>query len=203
MRLPIGTNVLAILQGGSDVPDLMLGQAATPFAAVEPGTYQVKAEVRAGDRLAVTRGGVEIAGWPLTIIPDRPPAIAFMTPPDASERKALRIAYAASDDYGLAGVTASIRRADGKTGPGKIDEILLPLTVSGSDPRKAQEISYHDLTPHPWAGLPVRIQLTAKDALGQTATSDVVETRAARARLPSPDRPRRDRAAQAADRQSR
>jgi len=175
LRLPIGTNVLAILQGGSDVPDLMLGQAATPFAAVEPGTYQVKAEVRAGDRLAVTRGGIEIAGWPLTIIPDRPPAIAFMTPPDASERKALRIAYAASDDYGLAGVTASIRRADGKTGPGKIDEIRLPLTVSGSDPRKAQEISYHDLTPHPWAGLPVRIQLTAKDALGQTATSDVVE----------------------------
>jgi uncharacterized protein (TIGR02302 family) len=175
LHLPIGTSVLAILQGGSDTPDLMLGQAATPFAAVEPGTYQVKAEIRTGDRLAVTRGGAEIAGWPLTIIPDRPPAIAFMTPPGESERKALRIAYAASDDYGLASVTATIRRSDGKTGPGKISEILLPLSLSGSDPRKAQEISYHDLTPHPWAGLPVTIQLTAKDALGQTATSDLVE----------------------------
>jgi len=86
----------------------------------------VKAEIRAGDRLAVTRDGVEIAGWPLTIIPDRPPSIAFMTPPGASERKALRIAYAASDDYGLAGVTATIRRTDGKTGPGKLSEIVIP-----------------------------------------------------------------------------
>ncbi len=175
LRLPIGTSVLAILQGASDTPDLMLGQAATPFAAVEPGAYQVKAEIRAGDRLAVTRGGVEIAGWPLTVIPDQPPAIAFMTPPGAGERKALRIAYAASDDYGLATVTASMHRADGKTGPGNTSEILLPLTLSGADPRKAQEISYHDLTPHPWAGLPVRIQLTAKDAIGQTATSDLLE----------------------------
>ena len=175
LRLPIGTGVLAILQGGSETPDLMLGQAATPFAAVEPGAYQVKAEIRAGDRLAVMRGGVEIAGWPLTVIPDQPPSIAFMTPPGAGERKALRIAYAASDDYGLATVTASMHRADGKTGPGITSEILLPLTLSGSDPRKAQEISYHDLTPHPWAGLPVRIQLTAKDAIGQTATSDLLE----------------------------
>jgi len=176
LRLPIGTSVLAILQGGSETPNLMLGQTATPFGVVEPGAYQVKAEIRAGDRLAVTRDGTEIAGWPLTIIPDQPPSVAFMGPPDASERKALRIAYAASDDYGLASVTATIRRADGKTGPGKTEEIRLPLTLSGSDPRKAQEVSYHDLTPHPWAGLPVRIQLTAKDAIGQTATSDLVET---------------------------
>ena len=175
LRLPVGTSVLAILQGGSDTPDLMLGQAATPFAAVEPGTYQAKAEIRAGDRLVVARGGAEIAGWPLSIIPDRPPSIAFMSPPGAGERKALRIAYAASDDYGIASVVATIRRTDGKTGPGKIEEIRLPLSLSGSDPRKAQETSYHDLTPHPWAGLPVTIQLTAKDALGQTATSDAVD----------------------------
>jgi uncharacterized protein (TIGR02302 family) len=175
LRLPIGTSVLAILQGGPETPDLMLGQVAKPFDAIEPGAYQVKAEIRAGDRLAVTRGGVEIAGWPLTVIPDQPPSVAFMTPPGAGERKALRIAYAASDDYGLATVTATIRRADGKTGPGDTSEIPLRLTLSGADPRKAQEISYHDLTPHPWAGLPVKIQLTATDAIGQTATSDVVE----------------------------
>src|SRR5262249_6074310 len=155
--------------------NLMLGESATPFAAVEPGTYQAKAEIRAGNRLAVTRGGSEVASWPLTIIPDMPPSVAFTTPPGAGERKALRIAYTASDDYGLASVTATIRRADGKTGPGKVSEIVLPLTMSGSDPRKAQGSSYHDLTPHPWAGLPVTIQLTAKDAIGQAATSDTTE----------------------------
>jgi uncharacterized protein (TIGR02302 family) len=175
LKLPIGTNVLALFQGSSAAPDLMLGSAATAFTAVEPETYQAKAEIRGGDRLAVVSQGSEIAAWPLSVIPDNPPTIGFTAPPGAAERKALRIAYAASDDYGVTSVTGTIRRADGATGPGKIEQIDLALTLPGSDARKAQEVSYHDLTPHPWAGLPVTIQLTAKDAIGQSATSDTLE----------------------------
>ena len=172
LRIPVGTTVLGLLQGGTDMPELHLGTAATPFTTVEPETFQVKAEIRAGDRLAILRGGEELAAWPMTVIPDQPPVVAFAAPPGASERKALRVAYTASDDYGLASVIATIRRADGQTGPGKVDKIEIPLTLSGVDVKKAAQSSYHDLTPHPWAGLPVVIQLTAKDALGQTGTSE-------------------------------
>jgi len=174
LRLPVGTTVLGILQGRAGTPQLMLGEVATPFKAVEPETYQVQAEIRAGNRLAVT-DGQELAGWPLTVIPDLPPSIAFVSPPGPGERKALRIAYAASDDYGITAVTATLRRSDGQSGPGDIDRIELTLTLPGADARKAQEISYHDLTPHPWAGLPVRIQLAAKDAAGQSARSEELE----------------------------
>lgn len=175
LRLPMGTTVLGILQGGAGSPQLLLGEAATPFKAVEPETYQVQAEIRAGDRLAVMGDGRELASWPLTVIPDRPPSIAFVAPPGPGERKALRIVYAASDDYGITGATATLRRADGKTGPGDIGRIELTLTLPSADSRKAQETSYHDLTPHPWAGLPVRIQLMAKDAAGQSARSEELE----------------------------
>ena len=175
LRLPIGTAVLGLLQGGTDVPELRLGTAATPFAAVEPETFQVKAEIRAGDRLAILRDGQELAAWPMTVIPDQAPVVSFTAPPGASERKALRIAYGASDDYGLSSVTATIRRADGQSGPGKTDKIELSLTLPGVDVKKAAQTSYHDLTPHPWAGLPVIIQLTAKDSLGQTGSSDALK----------------------------
>ncbi len=175
LRLPAGTGVLALLQGGGGAPELLLGAAATPFTALETETYQAKAEIRAGDRLAVVSQGRELAAWPLTVIPDRPPTIGFTAPPGAGERKALRIAYAASDDYGVTRVTATIRRADGQTGPGTIDRIDLSLTLPGADARAAQEVSYHDLTPHPWAGLPVTIQLTAMDAIEQSASSDTLE----------------------------
>jgi len=175
LRLPTGTMVLALVQGGSDVPELQLGGAATPFAAVEPETYQVKSEIRAGNRLAIMRDGAELVAWPMTVVPDLAPSVNFTAPPGGGERKALRIAYAASDDYGLASVTATIRRADGQSGPGKIDKIELPLALPGVDVKKAQQSSYHDLTPHPWAGLPVTIQLTAKDAIGQTGTSETIQ----------------------------
>jgi uncharacterized protein (TIGR02302 family) len=175
LKLPIGTNVLALFQGSSAAPDLMLGTTATPFTAVEPETYQAKAEIRGGDRLAVVSQGRDVAAWPLTVIPDNPPTIGFTAPPGAAERKTLRIAYAATDDYGIASVTGTIRRADGQSGPGKIDRIELSLSLPATDARQAQQVSYHDLTPHPWAGLPVTIQLTAKDAIGQSASSDTLE----------------------------
>ncbi len=40
--------------------------------------------------------------------------------------------------------------------------------------KQAQATSYHDLTPSPWAGLPVEIRLVATDALGQTGESETV-----------------------------
>lgn len=175
LKLPVGTSVLALFQGDGAAPELMLGDAATPFTAVEPETYQATTEIRGGDRLAVVSQGRELAAWPLTVIPDNPPTIGFTAPPAAAERRTLRIAYAADDDYGVTSVTATIRRADGQTGPGDIAQIELPLTPPGNDPRRAQEVSYHDLTPHPWAGLPVTIRLTAEDAIGQKADSDTLE----------------------------
>jgi uncharacterized protein (TIGR02302 family) len=52
----------------------------------------------------------------------------------------------------------------------------IELALPGTDLRQADGSSYHDLTPHPWAGLAVTIQLVAKDAIGQEGTSDAVRT---------------------------
>ena len=48
LRVPTGTGILALFQGAAEAPELMLGTEATPFAAVEPGSYQAKAEIRDG-----------------------------------------------------------------------------------------------------------------------------------------------------------
>jgi uncharacterized protein (TIGR02302 family) len=175
LKIPQGSTVLALVQGGREAPELRLGETATPFTPVETETYQIKTEIKAGNRLAVAQGGHEIAAWPITVIPDQPPSVAFAAPPAAGERRALRLAYSASDDYGLSSVTATIRRVDGKTGPGKATQIELSLPLPSLDAKKAEQVSYHDLTPHPWAGLPVEIQLTAKDAPGQTTTTEPVQ----------------------------
>src|SRR3546814_12591619 len=49
--------------------------------------------------------------------------------------------------------------------------ISFDLAVPGGDAKSAKETSYHDLTAHPWAGLPVTVQLLAKDALEQVGVS--------------------------------
>jgi len=171
ISIPAGSLVLAQLQGLSDAPKLLLGDNSVAFEPLEPGTFQGKGEIKGGSRLAIMVDDTEVAGWPVTIVPDNAPSIDFAALPGASERFALRIVYKASDDYGIQSIGATIRRADGQTGPGELSRIDLRLPLPGVDPKKAQQASFHDLTPHAWAGLPVEIQLKATDAIGQTGTS--------------------------------
>src|SRR5205814_7454169 len=83
-----------------------------------------------------------------------------------------RLDYRAGDDYGVESVKAVIRRVADKSGGGKSDEVIeLELPLPGLHLKEAQATSYHDLSPHPWAGLPVEVRLLATDALGQTGES--------------------------------
>jgi uncharacterized protein (TIGR02302 family) len=103
-------------------------------------------------------------------VADLPPAVALAEPPETTPRGALKLDFAASDDYGLASVKAEFRLAEG--GDGEPLELELPLPGIGA--REASETSFHDLTPHPWAGLKTRLKLVARDELGQTGASDEI-----------------------------
>jgi uncharacterized protein (TIGR02302 family) len=90
--------------------------------------------------------------------------------PKPTTRAALRVHYQASDDYSVEAVRAIIKREGGK--PDETIEIEEPLP--GLHLKEAQATSYHDLSPHPWAGLPVEIRLVAIDALGQVGESESI-----------------------------
>ncbi|HUA53642.1 MAG TPA: TIGR02302 family protein, partial [Candidatus Sulfotelmatobacter sp.] len=169
LRVPAGSTVLAQAGGLSAAPSLTVGGRTTAFQQVERGSFRAEATLVGGDRLSIMRGNRELAGWPIQVVPDEPPSIAFHQPPARTARSALRIDYAAQDDYGLESARAVIRRVDKP----ELPPIELPLVLPGKR-REAQGTSYHDLTAHPWAGLPVTIQLEATDALGQIGASDPV-----------------------------
>jgi uncharacterized protein (TIGR02302 family) len=118
------------------------------------------------------QGSAVLGQWPIAIVPDNPPTIAFAQPPKGTPRAALRLDYQAGDDYGVESVKAVIRRPDAaKTGGDPEETIELELPLPGLHLKEAQATSYNDLSPHPWAGLPVEIRLVATDALGQTGES--------------------------------
>jgi uncharacterized protein (TIGR02302 family) len=170
VRIPTGSALLAQVHGGDAVPRLAIDAKAQDFEAVDKQNFRVALNLTSGKQLKVTQAGAVLGSWPMEIIPDNPPKVAFAKPPEATPRAALRIDYRASDDYGVEGVKAVIRRDGGK--PDETIEIETPLP--GLHLKEAQATSYHDLSPHPWAGLPVEIRLVAVDALGQTGESEPV-----------------------------
>ncbi len=172
VAVPTGSGVLAQVHGTGALPRLMLDDHATDFARIDDSNFKGSATIAAGKRLAVTQDGRTLGAWPIAVIPDLPPTVAFAKPPQHTDHGVLRLEYKAADDYGVESVKAQIRRKNDPTG----ETLTLDLPLPGLHLKAAAAASFHDLTPHIWAGLPVEITLQAADALGQTGDSETIET---------------------------
>ena len=172
IRVPAGSVLTARLANAPGTAELVLAASRMPFERVDSGNASISTPIEQSGRLAVEADGDSLGDWRIEVVPDRPPAIAFAKPPQATERKALMILYKSSDDYGLDRVQAEIRRTyERGTVVGKEVETL-DLALPRPGARSAEATSYHDLTPHRWAGMPVAIRLVARDGVGQTTTSE-------------------------------
>ena len=147
----------------------------------EGGAFTAQTRLDRPAEIRVYDGSSELAKWRLSVIPDMPPEIAFTGDPTSEAAGALMLPWKASDDYGIANVTAKIVLSDeqedgpGFTGNGVFlfDPPSFPIALKKSSPRAIEDTTSNDLTAHPWAGLNVDVTLQARDQAGKTATSEV------------------------------
>jgi uncharacterized protein (TIGR02302 family) len=142
------------------------------FTESDRGDFQITQPITSGDTIAIHRGWQNLGSWKIRVVTDQPPQIAFTDPPSTTERKTVRLAYHATDDYSVTTISARITPRESL--PGISND---PLEVPLADPqaKDVQRASFADLTAHPWAGLPVQIQLIATDAIGNRAVSAAVD----------------------------
>jgi uncharacterized protein (TIGR02302 family) len=173
--VPAGAHLTVSVTGGHDAPSLALDGEATPFKALDTTSWQGERDIAnlppQGSRLSIGRGGAEIAGWFLTILPDKPPMVAFVDAPGpilAGGRTTARtrLAWRAEDDYGVAQVQGELRLRDRPDAA----PLLLKAPLSGV-PKQAHGAIVRDLTAHPWAGLAVLGRMAALDEPGQRGES--------------------------------
>ena len=170
LRIPTGSTFYAQVHGGKSQPALRLDNQSIAFAVVDSENFQIDRVLEAGEELAVVQGRAELGRWQIVVVPDLPPSIAFTLPIAVDEHGAMRLEYEAADDYGL--VQSWVRI--GRTGA-VVDVETFDLPLAGVDPTAVEGFREYDLTPHPWAGLPVAIALVTTDALGQIGESDEIE----------------------------
>lgn len=169
IRVPAGSEFFARVHGGRNIPDLVIDGGTTAFKEIDRENFEIERTMTAGKALSIEQDGDTLAAWSLDVVADAAPSIAFHETPSPSARDALRLTYDASDDYGLVSVEARLRRVEGS----EVMTFDLPLAAEGRT--EASETSFRDLTPHPWAGLPVIIQLAARDELDQEGVSEEIE----------------------------
>ncbi|MEL7114832.1 MAG: TIGR02302 family protein [Pseudomonadota bacterium] len=131
-------------------------------------------------------GTLEISGpggaaWQIDVIDDAAPTIEVIGEAERGLDGEMRQAFRATDDYGVASgraiITLDLDAVDRRFGLEMEPEVRtaieldLPITISG-DRTEFDETLIDNLSQHPWATLPVKIELIALDALEQEGASD-------------------------------
>lgn len=168
--VPAGAHLTINLSGGDGTPELLLPDGPAPFAALGPASFQADRDLATGGRIAVRRAGREITGWDVTVIANRAPEVRFPEPPGAAPNQRVpqtRLPWQVSHAYGVTALQAEMHLKDRPEAPAVVIAIPLP----GGSPKAAKGARQQDLTPHPWAGLPVIAVLTAREATGLAGTS--------------------------------
>lgn len=126
--------------------------------------------------------GDETRGWSIAMLPDRAPAVELAEPLIGVPPGSFSMSYAAQDDYGVRGgqavLTLNAEAADRRYGlavdPEPRDPLVLDLPLPFIGARDDfTEVLVENLSQHPFANLPVRLELSVEDDAGQTGETSV------------------------------
>lgn len=171
VAVPSGSTILSVLSGGWGGAHLVIDGHSLDFQRQGDGSQRIEAELRDGSRLSVRQSGLTVAAWPIEVVPDAVPSIAWEGDPEPGEQGRLRLSFKASDDYGVAKAWLEVRRMGAPPGEGGLT-VALPMPTGQAGETVVS--GWFDLTAHPWAGLPVTMQPVVQDAAGQQGQGEPV-----------------------------
>lgn len=173
LTVPQGSRLQIALSGGrGGVPELRVNEQAQPFRTLDAGSFAAEMPLEQGARIALHRNGQDLAAWTFGVQADAPPRASFTEPPGPAQRGlSTRLPWRAEDDWGVASAQAELRLSARPDAP----PLRLDLPLAGGDHRQMRGTAQPDLSAHPWAGLPVRARILARDGAGQEGVSEVLE----------------------------
>ena len=175
VEVPDGSTLLVRVHGGSGESHAALG-TSEHLSLVQLDTENAALEIPVGPGgpVVVRQGAQVLARWNFDVRPDTAPEVRFTRPPSGTARGTLQLDVAASDDYGVQMLQTVIDWRGQETVMNQ-DPIYLSLPITARRSRELEQVTYHDLAAHVWAGEPVHLRLEAADARGQKG-SESVET---------------------------
>ncbi len=175
-EVPEGSRITLRIYG--DAGEIGISQTLQPdVPAEDPDSLSRQFMVERSGDLEITGGTSR--SWQITMLADQAPSVDLAEPVAGVPPGSVQMTYAAQDDYGIAGgqavLTLDPEAADRRYGlavdpePREPLVLDLPLPYRGSR-ADFSEVLVEDLSQHPFATLPVRLELSVEDDAGQTGT---------------------------------
>ncbi|MEM6382732.1 MAG: TIGR02302 family protein [Pseudomonadota bacterium] len=125
-----------------------------------------------GDGTLVVRAGRNELSLPLASLADAPPAISFADDVDSTAAGAMVLSYTGNDDYGIVAADTIVTPAEADFAGA--NHLIEPPSIALTIPSPSGDVTSmtRDLSAHPWAGLPISLQLRARDGADQIGVSE-------------------------------
>ncbi len=202
-----GKAPIYLLRAGQDLPD-QPGQIDTPYGArlvaqingrrrvqlrLVTQNDEIRAEFERGANAARTELSLTASGvlqlrlsadevrWPIAIIADDAPAVAFTRSPVADDQGLLAFSFSAQDDYGVDAARLEMRLDPEQERPldaPALDQAALSerrqIPIDTAARASLQQSTAFNLQSDPWAGLKVIAKVVVEDGAGQTGETKSV-----------------------------
>ncbi|MFV1878727.1 TIGR02302 family protein [Nioella sp.] len=176
---PMGSRITLRLYG--DAEQIGINQSLqVEISPPDPASLSRQIIVEQSGELSV--GGPNPRSWQIVMLADRAPTVQLAEPVEGVPPGSFQMTYSAEDDYGVRGGQAILtlwpEAADRRYGltvdpePREALVLDLPLPFRGGR-EEFSEALIEDLSQHPFANLPVRLELNVEDDAGQTGQSVV------------------------------
>ncbi len=181
LEIPEGSQLILRSYGGAELE--IVSDIATLDVDETKFTEEANFKITQSGTLILKKGFRTVAQWDFVMIPDMPPSVALTDEISRTIQGSLQIPYEANDDYGVTGgkveIKLDIDSLDRRFGlvpePENFDPITFDLPIPfNTDGTDFEETVIEDLAKHPWAGLPVVINLNVVDAAGNKAAIEPV-----------------------------
>jgi uncharacterized protein (TIGR02302 family) len=178
VQVPAGSEL--VVRGTGDVHFQVAHRGGLAIAKADPKEPLPKGATERrfvinGDGSASLQGVGSNLTWAFTAIPDRPPTIALIKPPEPQASGSLRVDYKVHDDYGVVDAQAKFALKQTASSGSKTHPLFGPphfkLNLPELSNRNAVSWTIHDLSANPWAGSKVTMTLIARDQAGNVGRS--------------------------------
>ena len=190
LTVPEGARLRVGVSGGAGRIRLRFAGRALAATPLGQDGQQARMVLRRSGLLTIGRGGTDLGAWRITVVPARPPVVAWAGAPGPlrADPRAIGLPWRTHDAYGVVGLQAELRFYEH---PGAAPR-LLPIALP---PRAAPPATGHsrtgapgngvvqsglairDLTADPWAGLRVTARLVARNGAGLSGVSPPIRLR--------------------------
>lgn len=174
LKIPENSTLKAEIYGGLTKPVMKINQNAFDFEDIGNKTHIFESTLtEEHKKIQIKQDFLTKFSQEIVVIPDQAPKMSVSEEPEILTQKEIRLSLEIQDDYGLKDLSLKmdIDPVVEESPLGKVFETKRALEIKGPEEAKIQPV--YDLTSHPWAGLPVILQLQVTDAANQQAETEI------------------------------